>query len=96
MEDGGMSLCDTCKYGESYGKPEQPDSGFESDIIGKRTGVMTWLFGEDVRETPVGFDLDRIKYDMDMERHLYFIRCEALPEIQKVRKHIHCSFYEKD
>lgn len=90
-----MSICDTCKYASFYPKPEMPENGFPSDIIGKRTGIAKWFFGENIyRGGADGYwDDEKWKYEYKLEWHKNKVWCEALPNAKQVDKHDTCSFY---
>lgn len=94
-----MSVCDTCKFGYGYPKPELPIDGFESDIIGKRTGLAKFFLGENIyrgKDCYGWFDDEKHEYEMKVKYHNKKIWCEAEPEGKCVDKHDSCSFYQQN
>ena len=89
-----MSICDNCIYGYAYKKPEPPEDGFPSDIIGKRTGLAKFFKGENIYRGEFGFwDSVKDNYEYRLNWHENKIWCEALPVGKQVDKHETCSMH---
>lgn len=95
-----ITKCDSCKYAILFDKPEYPIDGFDSDIIGQRTGLSAFFRGKNIFRSKTwrddGWDYDHKKseYLIDKFNHKNKVICEALPKKVFENKHKRCSLYK--